>query len=1049
MTRKSISVALCFSTVLSSISWSMEASPSQASSSSAQSRTLTLSPTAAFYVDNSTTQNVATQDIQAAAGQAFLQGASHGFASYASDTRDLLRNIWNGNISEISQSSLQSLIQQSLGTNLRRYQERNTTAHARGELDAESVKALFSLVRNGIYHSLMRTGAFGSPRRVFIPERNVTETHYDVTLSASASFVNAILPNVLPLRGVLISLINNSTLNTFLLNQIDGLFARLTVKYFEQLTGIKLNQAMIGTLGLVGLSGVALSGTAIQSALSDYENAEALPTLTQEIPHSFSELWRYLNPRLSHYVRDGIIESVVGLAGLSADKISDPAGLAMARAIHNNSQFITGTIGFMGYSIGESLTAVPLIDGAFGAGIAYWASNGVLQAALPRGLDESRRKIIDMTMNALRLTATYYVNQFLPITPTEHHLFGLNPNPSATELALFREDYEARDTLNQQSVVAALARDVASAISTPLTTLLAASGLPQLASALLGTSDNKDGLALLTAPQGHAQASHNDTAARIKLFELARALDDIAAQKSDFTQNAAWYNRALAYWKGELPNQLKLTTEQQQLLDTLRKHPSFEFLKAELEHLAKHYTWLSRDDKAQKLQPYEAERQALSKEFTDDARTVLAKIEQARKVLEAKHLFVDATMNTLMTGLSLDHFIIALDALINKEILEQFDFNRPITDLPGFAVALQDYASLLKNHEGLVRLIQTSSLGMGKTLTKQLDLAQRLATIDNVDARLAIQTVDQSIPEVETLALHTRYLKNVKKYLLHVYGPVFLEQAGQTEIDAIVKSFPAVVITEGEVPQEYVQKCWLDLNKNSKFQAFKRQLRELNLDKSVETAIYQQIVQQLIEKKFASEQQNTDKPAQVTPAAKSSWMNWNWPWSSGASSAAASSADLGADASDWVIVSEDSAGPSEIVTYFTMRDIDCLPLETFEDQGFEAYYVAKIIKDMIQADPNAFDGRLPFALTAQDMLKVTQHIDSVRRSQIISSEDLMLINRHATEFAALVQTAHASSVIWTYDTLLTELRKQVSDKLASVLPISDSSGSGSSDSNGH
>ena len=381
MIRKSISVALCFSTVLSSISWSMEASSSQtgnssdqsraltlsptvafyAGNSSDQSRALTLSPTAAFYAGNSSAHRVITQDIPAEASRAFVQGARSGFASYASDTRDLLRNIWNGNISEISQSSLQSLIQKSLGTNLRKYQERNAAAHARGEIDAESVKALFSLVRDGIYHSLMRTGAFGSPRRVFIPERNVTETHYDVTLSASASFVNAVLPNALPLRGVLISLINNSALNTFLLNQIDGLFARLTVKYFEQLTGIKLNQAMIGTLGLAGLSGVALSGTALQSALSDYENAEALPSLTQDIPPSFSELWAYLAPRLSHYVRDGIIESVVGLAGLSADKISDPAGLAIARAIHNNSSVITAPLSFLGYALGEATTSIPYV----------------------------------------------------------------------------------------------------------------------------------------------------------------------------------------------------------------------------------------------------------------------------------------------------------------------------------------------------------------------------------------------------------------------------------------------------------------------------------------------------------------------------------------------------------------------------------------------------------------------------------------------------------------------------------------------------------------
>lgn len=1044
MIHKSISIALCFSTVLSSISWSMDA-PSHQSTQ--------LRPVDAFYIGASSTQQALTQNVASETSQAFVQGAQRGFSSYASDTFALLQNIWNGNIRELSEGSLQSMIQQSLGTNLRRYQERNAAAHARGEIDADSVKAIFTAVREGVYQSLMRTGAFGTPQRVYVPERSVTETHYNVSLSVAASFVNTILPNALPLRGALISLINNSQINGFLLNQIDALFARLTVRYFEKITGIKLNQVMLGSLGIVGLSGIGLSKQTIDTALSDYENADDLPELTQKDQQSFSELWNYINPRLTHYIRNGIIESVMGVASISADKISDPAGLALARAIQNNSQFITGTIGLIGYTAGEALTSIPLVDGAFGAGIAYWLSNGVLQAALPSGIDESRRKLIEMTMRTLRLTATYYVNEFLPVRPTEHRLFGLNPAPTPTELALFRPDYEEQDRLNQQSLVAALIRDLASTISTPISSLLKISGISAIASALLG-SGNKDGLALLTAPQGHAQPNHHDTAARIQLFELAQALDAIEKQQTDFTNSAPWYSRALAYWNGEIPNKLKLTDDQQRLLDTIRKHPSFEFLKAELDHLAKNYTWLSRNDRKQNLQPYEVQRKALSADFTQEAKAILSKINAAKIALNGKVQDIETAISTLMNTLSMEHFVIALDAIIDTGVRDQFDFKtRPITDLPGFAVALKDYSELLNNHESLVRLIQTNSLGMDLTLEEQLQQALILSRIDSARERLLLEmepATTQPIPTIEAKTLHERYKENVAMYLGTFYGQKFLDKVAKTDLDEIIATFDRVpLIDYQEVPAEYAQKCFKNATDNPKFKAFLTQLGALNLDRNVRTTVYQHIIQDLIQRRLDKDAQSSQQTMPAQPAPRSSWLSWSWQKTEDSGSAASASAATSCDLNDWVLVGDGLSEKSRDIIEFFLPELSQVRLETFEDQGFEAYFVADTIKKMIESNPHAFGGRSVFALTAPDMLKVTQHIDSVRRSQVISSEDLMKIERHNGELAALVQKDHADSVIWTYDTLLTELRAQASRAINSVQPVSDSSGSGNSDQFDH
>ncbi len=1032
MIRKSISVALCFSTVLSSISWSMDAPKTE----------LTLSPLGSFYIDKSHTQETLNDDIPRESGRAFVQGAKKGFSAYVEDTKRFLRSVYKGDFSKIGEDSLRELIQQSLETNLRKFQERNQTEQEKGDLDADSIKELFALVRGGVYQALLRTGAFGSPRKIFIAERNVTETHYDVTLGVAASFLKAILPNTLPLRGVLISLINNSAINTFLMNQIDAQFARLTVRYFERITGLKLTQTMLNAVELIGLSGVVIGAEAIKSALTDYDNVETLPSLAQETQPSFSALWNYINPRLSHYIREGIIESVMGISGITADKISDPVGLAVTKTIHNHSKVITGAIGLAGYSIGESLTSVPFLDGALVAGSFYWASNGLLQAALPRGIDDSRKKFIEMVMNKLRLTATYYVNQFLPVTSDEHRLYGLNPIPSQTELDLFRDDYEGRDLLNQQGSVAALVKDLASAVSTPLSILLEASGLQKLAIALLGSEDTTDGLALLTSAQGHAQAKHHDTVARIKLFELAKALSDIENQRSDFSKTAPWYSRALAYWNGTIPDQLALTTEQQELLDTIRKHPSFELLKAELDHLAKHYTWLSQEDQSKKLKPYEESRHNLSAEFTQNAIDVLDKIKAAKAALNGKVNDVDTSLSTLMNNLCYEHFILALDAILDPGLISQFDFiSRPITELPAFAIGMRNYSDLLSSHKGLVRLIQTSSLGMNKTLTEQLDLAKELSTVDDAETRLKEQvtTVDQSIAGIESQAIHERYQRNILSYLGYTYGQKFLDQIGTHELDVITTSFDTVIFVDSDsgqgVSDEYVRKCLGSLAQNDKFKSFRAQIRQLSLGGDINTAIYQYIIQELIHRKIELDRCKTTQSKTEKPKSWFPWFSW---------STSEPSTSERVDSTDWILVSDGIQESTEI-TQFNLPALQDVPLETFESQGFEAYFVAKTIKDMIVADSTVFEGRSPLALTDEDMLKVAERINHIRRSHVILSDDLMVIDRYQGELASLVQRSHGSSVIWTYDTLLAELKQQVSTTLQSVRPVSDSLESGSSD----
>jgi len=108
------------------------------------------------------------------------------------------------------------------------------------------------------------------------------------------------------------------------------------------------------------------------------------------------------------------------------------------------------------------------------------------------------------------------------------------------------------------------------------------------------------------------------------------------------------------------------------------------------------------------------------------------------------------------------------------------------------------------------------------------------------------------------------------------------------------------------------------------------------------------------------------------------------------------------------------------------------PLETLENDGFEAYFVATVIKEMIKKNADVFEGRSWSELTPQDMIKVAGEIDAIRLSKITSSDDLLLIERHKQELAGLVQTEHTNSVIWTYESALNQLHQKALDAINTV-----------------
>lgn len=1027
MVRKSFALALCFTTIMNSIAFSMDApsvdpSSSQISTTSARLNLhLEEEHLKAFYQQISPTSLTLNRNIPRALTESFTQGARSGFADYTSDTVDFMRRLWNGEFNSLSQTSIQALIKNHFGTVIEQYLPKHADTKDKGEVDSATLTKLFTSMREHAYWALLRSNLFGAPKKVYIPERGVTETHYDVTTNLSSSFLNALIPNALPLKGILVGLANNNLVNTFMLRRIDNLFAKMVLGLSAKLTGRKVSDLLPYLVAAPALTGTITLTQAYYLFNEDYPDAEFVPELTKE-SESLSKIWEYLEPRLSHYIRLGLTETIMSMVGFTADKISEPVFLKASKIIANNSSGIRTLTSLAAYGIGEASTSIPYLDGAATGILAYWAIGGIVNASIPRGLEASRQTLLQTINDQVHLLADYYTYGLLPLSSNEHRLFGLNEAPSSEELALFRTDYEARDRLMAESLLTAALQDLYKTSANLFLGLPGVSGLTERLWGLIRSGDTTTAVAatsLLTDGRSHANPKHLDTAARLKLYQIAAIIGKNKTDKDAFDLATSRLGSIWNYITGSGFSEQQLSEEDQALLDAIIEYPSFEMRQDELELLANQFTWVSQNDKHKKLEPYMDEQNLLSKQFIDDATRVIALQSQAIKNLKGTVGNPTAALQGLQLELPFEEYLLALEAINTGTTREQFfvSQDRRLAELPAFHIALSEFRELAENHPKLIKFVQTSTLGANMTSRKQLELAQELSQHEDALEKLqdGILSREKSLSTITSTGLWGRFEAYRNAYLGHVYAEKFIADLGDETFSQIIKTLleDSRVKKSESGPHNTIFQIMCSEDPSTK--SFRDQLKGIGLNESARMQCYGFIkgkILEEIEKQHALGQQKEKELPQQTGG-------WGiWPMSAEPSSSVPSE-------------------PIDIPTVdFTNKlpPLEFIEIQSLDTDPFEAYLVAKVIRDMIANNPQVFGGRTGTTLTKSDMRLVCDKIDQTRLTHVLSSDDLALITKHPGELAHIVATMDKfnQSVVWTYDDLLTKLRNRNTQLVQSI-----------------
>lgn len=799
-----------------------------------------------------------------------------------------------------------------------------------------------------------------------------------------------------------------------MLRRIDNLFAKMTIQFCEQLTGRKASDFLptLKTAGFLSLTGIAPFYLTYNMATTDYPDSEYLPELSKESLESLSEIWDYLEPRLSHYIRSALSETLMALLGFTVDKVSEPAFIKLSKTISNHSSNIcmlsSCAIGYMG----DYLTSVPYLDGIALGGLAYWFTNGIVNAVIPSGLEESRLKLVDIINEQVRLVVNYHAYGLLPLSSNEHRIFGLNPDPSEEERSLFREDYEARDQLLAESLLIAALKDLYQVSSSFFDNIPVISGMTKRIYDFI-RSDSNDSLAaytLLSPGESHAQTQYIDTAARFRLYRIVAELDRVKRLTGSYETHSL-LQRVFDALMGEGDVKPNLSFEDQELLDAIRKYPSFAMRKDELDLLAKQFTWLSKSDRDNNLTPYMEKQRQLSQEFVDDAIDVIVQFNQAVENLDGYVDEPEEALEKLQLELPFNDYLVVLEAINTKETRKLF-FKRKdaeLKDLPTFHIALSEFPDLLANRPGLIKLVQSTTLGVGLTPKEQLERAQELSKNKDAESIIqeSIQIIKGTISEVEQQnGLWDRYQGYRDNYLRFFYANTFIKGMPESyfeELARAVKNQGSETITVDI--EEILTKAY---EKDPIIKKFREQLRRIVVDSKLRAKIHSLVKGHILNVMGDIEEHQKNSQESSPSTQSSSWFSWN------------------KEEKPVVDLSPENSEDTMGFIVPELPGISSVELQSVVGDGAEAFFLSKVIQDMLEKNDNIFEGRTGGNLIKKDMELISREVDNIRLRHVFSSESLMLIDQHQEELAYIIanDSRFNKSTVWIYDELFEVLKNR-------------------------
>ncbi len=276
----------------------------------------------------------------------------------------------------------------------------------------------------------------------------VRETGQHVSIyqnkSVTRLLAESVLPGDLPLRNLFLACTNVRVVDNFLRGQI----VNASLKILKHLVRVRTDMTLKEVGGKLVVGGIA-GGVLLPKVSYDFMTAESETDLAESYRETMYPIWEALGPYVVHELRS-YTKSLVKAA---SQKALDFADSKMRAGVITLSGTATGVVT---YGLGTGLEyvgpSVPYIGLPLSWAGSMIKTNFPVLGYVAGGFfgDSATYSFKSAMEGRLDNFADYVAYLAFDYQQEEHALFGLNPDPSDVELALFRDDYELRRRLRDE-----------------------------------------------------------------------------------------------------------------------------------------------------------------------------------------------------------------------------------------------------------------------------------------------------------------------------------------------------------------------------------------------------------------------------------------------------------------------------------------------------------------------------------------------------------------------------------------------------------------------
>lgn len=357
----------------------------------------------------------------------------------------------------------------------------NDLGHPQGEeeFNVDSICIMVGSLRRAIYSHLNRTfQKLMCKEKSHYAYNSRTDERYEIYEDKSLwrAICQTVIPNAVPLRNIFIHLTDNGVVQTYVNQKLD----RLIVTYLLKMVHDRTDKTLRGNIEeqidkiIQTLAGNAkdkvnkvtqdlFSPTSVMDRSGkEKENEEEIETLhaNEEV---LSPLWEYLSPRINHWVRQSVQQGLTKAVNLTIDELTE-------QSLYNLPKLgpIRSALNLIPYALAASSSVAAGSFGAYFLGLdPYYTTNTLLMLStyvsinklanwlMATGTESVGKTVGDIMKSRSAFLSEHYLNSLIPLSKSEHLLFGLNEAPCDTELALFGDDYAKRKELRSQTLAAA------------------------------------------------------------------------------------------------------------------------------------------------------------------------------------------------------------------------------------------------------------------------------------------------------------------------------------------------------------------------------------------------------------------------------------------------------------------------------------------------------------------------------------------------------------------------------------------------------------------